>query len=145
MESPIVKKITVTDDIAVAEIVPPQKMPHLAYTVINSLSEKNIRIISLNISHITGAVTLAVNKEAVCEILKITGHKSGILTTVRSENSKITILGENLDDASFLVKNILDPLSEYNADISLISASPYEISLILPSFKTEPFLCGFTK
>ena len=47
MESTVINKITVTDDIAVITITPPQKMPHLAYTLLCELSDKKIREVEL--------------------------------------------------------------------------------------------------
>ena len=144
MESTVINKITVTDDIAVITITPPQKMPHLAYTLLCELSDKKINLITIN-TVLHGGITVAASDKNLCEILKITGRQNGVLTTVTGANSKISILGENLDNTDFIVKKILDPLSEYNADIRLISVSAHEISLIMPTYKIDPFLDEITK
>lgn len=145
METTVINKITVTDNVALAALLPPQKMPHLAYTVINTLAENKIRLLMMGATHSDGGIMLAVSEDAISKILKITGAKKGILTAVYGENSKISLLGANLDNTEFIIKNILDPLSEYNADVRLITASPYEISLVMPSCKTAPFLFEITK
>ncbi|UKI36189.1 MAG: hypothetical protein L6V93_19885 [Clostridiales bacterium] len=116
-------------------------MPHLAYTVINTLAENKIRLLMMGATHSDGGIMLAVSEDAIPQnSKKITGAEKGILTAVYGENSKISLLGANLDNTEFIIKNILDPLSEYNADVRLITASPYEISLVMPSCKTAPFL-----
>ncbi|GEM_PF-2661659 len=145
METTVINKITVTDNVALAALLPPQKMPHLAYTVINTLAENKIRLLMMGATHSDGGIMLAVSEDAIPKILKITGAEKGILTAVYGENSKISLLGANLDNTEFIIKNILDPLSEYNADVRLITASPYEISLVMPSCKTAPFLFEITK
>lgn len=145
METTVINKINVTDNAALVTILPPQKMPHLAYTVINNLAENKIRLLMMGMVHSDGGITLAVSEDAIPKILKITGAEKGILTAVYGENSKISLLGANLDSPDFIVKNILDPLSEYNADVRIITVSPHEISLVMPSYKTAPFLSEITK
>lgn len=145
MENAVIKKIIVTENIALLTLMPPQKMPHLAYTVINRLAESKIRLLMMSTPHLGGGITLAADEKSIHSILKITAEVKNVFTTVQSENSKISLLGENLDDTAFIVKNILDPLSEYNADVRLISSSPHEISILMPSCKTAPFLYEITK
>lgn len=145
MEKTAITKITVIDSVALVTLLPPQKMPHLAYTVISSLAENKIRLLMMGAPHFGDGITLAVKEAAIPKILKITGAEKNVLTAVQSENSKISILGKNLDNTDFIIKNILDPLAEYNADVRLIAVSPYEISILMPSCKTAPFLYEITK
>ena len=70
METTVINKITVTDNVALAALLPPQKMPHLAYTVINTLAENKIRLLMMGATHSDGGIMLAVSEDAIPKILK---------------------------------------------------------------------------
>ena len=78
METTVINKITVTDNVALAALLPPRKMPHLAYTVINTLAENKIRLLMICLlytSDIIFVIVIPVNELNCCRNVRCQSSK----------------------------------------------------------------------
>lgn len=143
MEKSSVTGIFVTDDVALISCECKECDPYFVYKILNLISPLNIKSGMVTTSFIPSKeckVTFAINQNMLISALKALNEIKDIFLTVNGMNTKISIVGNGLSDTEFIVKNILDPLYDCDADIKLITTSPSEISLVLSQSKTDMFL-----
>ncbi len=143
MEKSSVSKINVTDDVALVCAQCKGCDPYFVYKTLNSIIPLNVNSGIIATSFIPGKdtkITFIINEDKVIYTLEMLNKIDGIFCVVNGANSKISIIGKNLSDTEFTVKNILDPLYECGADIKHITTQSSEISIVLSQSKTDMFL-----